>query len=250
MTDNHVHVGWYTDGYHTPLEVWQAVQEAGIDEIAVSSTSTCAELYKLVVREMRELIRLGGNRIHPLLWITPQMIKTWGIRYMLHSKIRWEGVKMHWKAHREWFYNSPLLARALDVARRLRVPVLLHTGNYKECHASVFLDICRHHEDLTFVLAHGCPIDETMEVMRLCTNVYVDTAFMPVANAVVLVQNGFAGRMLLGTDAPINLLFYKEMTTAEYIRDCLASLQRELPPDAYTLMLSNTPYHPWNSSVS
>ena len=52
MIDNHVHVGWYTDGYHSPKEVWQAELDAGIDEIAVSSTSTCAELYKLVVREM------------------------------------------------------------------------------------------------------------------------------------------------------------------------------------------------------
>ena len=242
MTDHHVPVGWYTDGYHSPFEVWQAEQEAGINEIAVSSTSTCAELYKLVVREMRELIRLGGSRIHPLLWITPRMMKTWGIRYMLHSNIRWEGVKMHWRAHREWFYNRPLQLRGLEVARHLQVPVLLHTGDFKECHASVFLDICRQHEDLSFVLAHGWPIDETMEVLAKCSNAYVDTAFMPVVNAVALVQNGFAGRMLFGTDAPINLLFYKDRTTTEYIKECLTSLQRELSLEAYSQILSNTLY--------
>ena len=66
MIDNHVHVGWYTDCYHSPMEVWQAEREAGVNEIVVSSTSTCAELYKLVVREMRELICLGGSRVHPL----------------------------------------------------------------------------------------------------------------------------------------------------------------------------------------
>lgn len=250
MTDNHVHVGWYTNGYHSPIEVWQAEQEAGIDEIVVSSTSTCAELYKLVIREMRELIRLGGTRIHPLLWLTPRMMKTWGIRYMLHSKIRWEGVKMHWRAHREWYYNRPLLARALDVARCLRVPVLLHTGDFKECHASVFLDICRQHEDLTFVLAHGWPVVETMEVLAQCGNVYVDTAFMPVVDAVSFVQNGFAGQMLFGTDAPINQLFYKDMTTSKYIRDCLITLQRELPPETFAQILSNTLYVPRDSSLS
>ena len=62
MIDNHVHMGWYTDGYHSPLEVWQSEQEAGIDEIVVSSTSTCAELYKLVVREMREQDTLAGSK--------------------------------------------------------------------------------------------------------------------------------------------------------------------------------------------
>jgi len=76
-----------------------------------------------------------------------------------------EGVKMHWKAHREWYYNHPLLARTLDVARRLRIPVLLHTGDYKECHARVFMDLCFEHPDLTFVLAQGWPVGETMEVL-------------------------------------------------------------------------------------
>lgn len=243
MTDNHVHVGWYTNGYHSPFEVWQAEQEAGIDDIVVSSTSICAELYKQVVREMRELIRMGGSRVHPLLWITPRMMKTWGIRFMLHSNIRWEGVKMHWKAHREWYYNRPLLAQALDVARHLQVPVLLHTGDFKECHASVFLDICLQHRDLTFVLAHGWPVDEAMDVLVKCNNACVDTAFMPISDTVTLVQNGFTKRILFGTDAPINLLFYKDMTTAEYIKSCLIALQKELPPSIYNKIMSNQLYN-------
>lgn len=245
MTDNHVHVGWYTDGYHSPLEVWQAEQKAGIEDIVVSSTSTCAEMYKLVVKEMRELIRIGGSHVHPLLWVTPRMMKTWGLRYMLHSKIRWEGVKMHWKAHREWFYNRRLLAQALDVARTLDVPVLLHTGDFKECHAEVFLKVCCEHDDLTFVLAHGCPIAETLEVLAKCSNAYVDTAFMPVDNVVSLLQNGFAQRILFGTDAPINSLFHKEMTTTEYIQGCWTSLQRDLPSEEYSQIVSNTIYRSW-----
>lgn len=243
MTDNHVHVGWYSDGYHSPLEVWQAEQEAGIGEIVVSSTSTCAELYKLVVREMRELVRVCGSRVHPILWITPRMMKTWGIRYMLHSKIRWEGVKLHWRAHREWFYNRKLLQSALNVARQLRVPVLLHTGDSKECHARVFLEICTNNQDLNFVLAHGWPIDETMEILSRCNNVYVDTAFMPIEDVLALVKNHFTQRVLFGTDAPINLLFYKEMSTVQYIQYCLSILQKTIPLEAYEQILSNTIYH-------
>ena len=242
MTDNHVHVGWYTDGYHSPLEVWLSEEEAGIDEIVVSSTSTCAELYKLVIREMRELIHLGGSHIHPLLWITPRMMRTWGIRYMLHSKIRWEGVKMHWKAHREWFYNRPLLLNALDVARRLQVPILLHTGAFKECHAQVFLDLCIQHLDLNFVLAHGYPVDETMEVLAKCSNAFVDTAFMPIEDVVILVQNGFTGRILFGTDAPINRIYYKELSTAAYIKSCYEEIKSEVPEHTFREIMSNRIY--------
>ena len=239
MTDNHVHIGWYTNGYHTPLEVWKAEKDAGIDDIVVSSTSTCAELYKLVVQEIKELIRLGGSRIHPILWITPRMMKTWGISYMIHSRIKWEGVKMHWQAHREWYYNHKILHNALDVARWMEVPVLLHTGNYKECHTSVFLDLCKQYNELDFVLAHGCPIDETTEVLSQCPNVRVDTAFMPAEDVKLLCKNGYADRVLFGTDAPINLLFYKDMSTVEYIRWCISNLKDALTPEQFETVMNN-----------
>ena len=75
IIDNHVHVGWFTDGYHSPKEVWNSAIAAGINGMVVSSTSTCAELYKDVRRELRELKRLGGDRVHPVLWLTPRMLK-------------------------------------------------------------------------------------------------------------------------------------------------------------------------------
>lgn len=242
MTDFHVHVGWYTDGYHSPRDVWQAEQNAGINEIVVSSTSTCVEMYKLVVREMRELIRFGGSCIHPILWLTPRMMKTWGLNYMLHSKIRWQGVKMHWEAHKEWYYNEKLLEHAIKVARKLDVPILLHTGEFKECKAGVFMDVCRHYNDFTFVLAHGRPLDETLHVLTHCNNVYTDTAFMPIEDVKQLCDAGFEKRTLFGTDAPINRLFYENLSTTEYISNCLAQLSKTLSQKQYEQILSNKIY--------
>jgi len=242
MIDNHVHVGWYTDGYHSPREIWYAEQEAGIEEMAVSSTSSCAELYKLVVKEMRELTQIGGEHIHPLLWLTPRMMKTWGISYMLHSKVRWQGVKMHWKAHREWYYNRKLMHNALEVARWLQVPVLLHTGNFKECKAGIFMDICKQYDDLSFVLAHGRPFDEAKNVLKECPNVYVDTAFMPADEVKDLADAGYSKRILFGTDAPINLLYNKDVSTADYIRKNLVELQSTLSSKQYETIISNKLY--------
>ena len=242
MIDNHVHIGWYTDGYHYPSEVWKVEQDAGIDEIAVSSTSTCAELYKLVVREMRELIHLGGSRIHPILWVTPRMMKTWGLSYMIHSKIEWQGLKMHWEAHREWYYNKKLLHNALEIARWIEVPVLFHTGDFKECKASVFMDICKQYNDLTYVLAHGRPLDEAKNVLEECPNVYVDSAFMPADQVKELADAGYSNRILFGTDVPINLLYNKEMSAAEDIRNCLTELQDTLSPEQLKIIISNKLY--------
>ena len=245
MTDNHVHVGWYSNGYHSPCEIWSSEQDAGIDDIVVSSTSTCAELYKLVVREFRELVRLGGPRIHPLLWLTPRMFHSnchWALPYLLHSGIKWQGVKLHWKAHREWYYNRRLLHNALEVARWLGVPVLMHTGDYKECHASVFYDVCQSYNDLIFVLAHGRPLDETIDVLSNCTNTLVDSAFMPAAKVKQLADLGFCNRILFGTDAPINLLFNKNISTSEYIGNCISELQDVLSKRQFEIIVNNKLY--------
>lgn len=242
MTDNHVHIGWYSDGYHNPEDVWKAELEAGIEEIVVSSTSTCAELYKLVVLEMKELVKLGGSRIHPVLWITPRMMKTWGISYMIHSKIKWEGVKMHWQAHREWYYNRKLLHNALEVARRMNVPVLFHTGEFKECRVGIFTDVCKQYSDLTFVLAHGRPLDETENVLIECPNVYVDTAFMPATHVKYLADAGFCDRILFGTDVPINLQYDKELGNTEYINEQINALKKELLSGQFDTLMKNRFY--------
>lgn len=242
MTDNHVHIGWYTNGYHTPLEVWQAEKDAGIDDVVVSSTSTCAELYKLAVHEIKELIKFGGQHVHPILWITPRMMKTWGISYMIHSRIKWEGVKMHWQAHREWYYNRKLLHNALEVARRMNVPVLFHTGEFKECRAGIFTDVCKQYSDLTFVLAHGRPLDETENVLIECPNVYVDTAFMPATHVKYLADAGFCNRILFGTDVPINLQYNKELGCTEYINEQINALKNELQPSQFETLMRNRLY--------
>lgn len=233
MIDNHVHIGWYSDGYHYPLDIWHAEQDAGIDDIVVSSTTTCAELYKLVVREMYELIKVGGSNIHPLLWVTPRMMKTWGIRYMLHSKIRWQGIKMHWGAHREWFYNEKLVKDVLKLARSKKLPILLHTGGAKECDAIVFKRICRDNEDITFILAHGRPIEQAIEVLKSCPNSYVDTAFMPQSSVVRLVEERLYDKIIFGTDVPVNAIYNNVETTSEYIKSCLKQLSEVLNHDQF-----------------
>ena len=227
IIDNHVHIGWFTDGYHTPREVWDSAMAAGIDGMAVSSTSTCAELYKVVVREMRELIRIGGDRIRPVLWLTPRMMKCrYALPYMLHSKIPWQGIKMHWEAHKEWASNRKLVARALDVARKLDVPVLLHTGNFDCCHAGLFRDLIINYQDLSFVLAHGRPITEAIDILNSCDNVWVDTAFMPKDDLMLLAESNFSEKILFGSDIPINKVFYHEVATSVFIHSNINMIQQ------------------------
>lgn len=243
IIDNHIHTGWYTDGYHTPREVWYSAKSAGIDGMAVSSTSTCAELYKDVVRELRELKRLGGEQVHPILWLTPKMMKRrYALPYMLHSKVDWQGIKMHWEAHPEWAHNPRLVRRALDVARRMDVPVLLHTGAFDTCHAGLFLDIVRDNADLTFVLAHARPVDEAIDVLKQCKNTYIDLAFVPQSDLQLLIEEGLADRILFGTDAPINEVYFNDIETSGYIRQQIEDVKQVCGAEANKIF-SRCIYH-------
>lgn len=241
IIDNHVHVGWYTDGYHSPRDVWYSELAAGVNGMVVSSTSTCAELYKVVVRELRELVRLGGNRIFPILWLTPTMLKKkYALPYMLHS-IKWRGIKMHWEAHPEWAHNDKLVKKALEVAREVGGPILIHTGCDATSHAGLFIDLISQHNDLIFVLAHGRPVDETMKVLELCPNTYVDTAFMPMSDLHTIIDKGYSSRVIFGTDTPINHVFYKELTTENFISNHIEQIKTVFPKEANAI-LSRCPY--------
>lgn len=233
IIDNHVHVGWFSDGYHTPKDVWNSVVAAGIDGMAVASTSTCAELYKDVCREMRELVRLGGERVHPILWLTPKMLKwRYPLPFMLHGKIEWQGLKIHPEAHPEWVRNPMLMEKAVTLARRMDVPLLIHTGQKTISHAGLFAGLVKRNSDVTFVLAHGRPRDETLAVLCDCDNVFVDMAFMPMADVKSLAGAGFSHRMLFGTDMPINEVFYKDICSTEYVRSIIYEVRRALGDDA------------------
>lgn len=242
MTDNHVHIGWFSDGYHYPKDVWAAEQKTGINDIVVSSTSTCAELYKLVIHEIKELIRVGGEHVHPLLWLTPRMMKTWGLRYMLHSKVKWQGVKMHWQAHHEWYYNIHLTKQAMQVVEKLNVPLLLHTGEFKECMPNVFESLIKDYPNVTFVLAHGRPLAPTMRLLTHYNNVYVDTAFMPAEHIAELIESGYIKRVLWGTDAPINLIAHPEISTADYLANTIQEAKDVIGEHNFQIIASQTVY--------
>lgn len=228
MIDSHVHVGWFVDRYHAPDEITIALREVGIDTIAVSSTSTCAEEYDYVINEMLWFQEEWGEHVFPFLWITPQMIRTEGINKLLSAGIKWRGLKMHWQANPEFCYNSRLLHQVMAHVDLLNLPILLHTGEFPECHASVFESLLEQFHSRTFILAHGRPLNETEKLLEKFRNIYVDTAFMPIENVLYLIKKGLSTKILWGSDCPINEHFYPKVSTPEYLKSQLSNFRKEI----------------------
>lgn len=241
IIDNHVHVGWFRDGYHNPSDIWNDVQRAGVDEICVSSTSSCAELYDLVIEEMLELKSLACEKIHPILWVTPKMLSGGHISQMLSAPFVWEGVKMHPKAHPEWGEDRSMATKAAKLANALNVPMLIHTDEDYIANAGTYEFLYDAYPQQLFVLAHGKPMGQVLRLLHKYQNVIVDTAFMNIENIERIVNEGFSNRIVFGTDVPINKLFFKKATPS-YIRGCIADIQKRLSPDIAKLILGTTFY--------
>lgn len=241
IIDNHVHVGWFKDGFHSPAEIWNSLQSAGVDEIAVSSTSTCAGLYESVCKEILDLIALGYDKIHPILWLTPEILRSEILlSSMLGNNINWQGIKLHYLSQSEWA-DDKLGYKAVEFANNLNLPILLHTGDFDVCRASVFKELFREYKTTIFILAHGRPINETIEVLTEHNNVYIDTSFMPICNFELIVKEHFLERAYFGTDAPINRVFYRNMSTTQYVQMCINKISHCLG-DKRESFFSKCPY--------
>lgn len=234
MTDSHVHVGWFVDQYHSPDDVTIKLRQSGVERVLVSSTSTCAEEYDLVLHEFEWLTEEWGENIIPALWVTPQMIETGALEKLLNSGIQWKAIKMHWHAHSKFFEDAALVNHILNDYRTETLPVLLHTGNFPECHAAVFSDIICKYPAHNFILAHGRPLDEAKTMLQKYDNVFVDTAFMPISDVSDLVKCGWEDRILWGSDCPINEHFYPESDIVSYLDNRIGELSRTIPANTFT----------------
>lgn len=227
MTDSHIHVGWFIDRYHAPDVVTMVLREAGVSMIAVSSTSTCAYEYECVISEMLWLQEEWGDFVFPLLWVVPDMLQSDSLTMLLSSGVKWRGIKMHWQSTPDFYYKMSLAQTVINDTR-FSGPIILHTGEFPECHASVFNELIKNNPLRNFILAHGRPLDETLNLLTTYPNAYVDTAFMKCQDIVNLVNRGLTNRILWGSDCPINEHFHPSEDSGEYLKSRIFELKKEV----------------------
>lgn len=237
MNDSHIHVGQYFSIYSTPLSIKSFLDSVGVGRIAVSSTTTCDEDYRKVVDEIRGLKDLYGDRVLPVLWVLPQMFKevdkTLGV--LMDSGIDWRCLKIHPQLHPEvWSKDdSSEMKWVIRLSRTLNCPILIHSGEMPGCYPTLYAKTFKDNPDRTFILAHGRPIGETIDIMALYPNVWVDTAFMPTEHILELCEAGFVDRILWGTDYPIPKHFYPDRNMKEYYMGLVMELKRSVSEENF-----------------
>ena len=226
LIDTHIHVGQYNEYYFSPATIHELMEQCKVDYYAVSSTTQCVELYNKVVEEIECLIALDEDKVLPTMWITPEGLKG-NIAWYLESNIKWRLLKIHpFLNKNEWNPNKKLIYEVIDIARELKVPILIHTGEDPSCNSQLFEPIISSESDIIFILAHGRPQQEAIELSINYANAYVDSAFMPVADMKAFIDAGLENKLLWGTDMCIPKYFQPEMDFGIYYKEKLLSLNK------------------------
>lgn len=241
MTDFHTHLGQFYHIYTSPADLLRIMDDVGVDKFACSSTSICGRNYGKVLNEMSKLVQLAGNRVFPVLWIIPSMLHNGVLQRFLNSDIEWKMLKIHPQINpTEWQSGGCNLQYVIKLAKKMNLPLLIHTGEHPGCYPSLFERAIRNNPEVTFVLAHGRPIQETIQLMLQYKNIWTDIAFMPKDNLKQLIDNGLSNRILFGTDAPINKYFYPELNTKDFVKQHLDDLREVTDDMQFKKIISNT----------
>lgn len=232
LFDIHIHIGRFNELHFSPASVQKLMTEVGVDYYAVSSTTICEENYEKVIGEFNELLRIDTDRAFPVMWITPDGLNG-NIAWYLESNIEWKMLKVHPELHPcDWKPMSSKFNEVIDIAKELHLPIMIHTGEKECCRAGNYNELISKNKDITFILAHGRPLMDTMDLLSY-ENVYVDSAFMPIDNMKRIIDKGYSHKLLWGTDMLIPKYFYPKDNMADYYLQKLTSLKECCSKEAY-----------------
>ena len=205
--DLHVHVGDFAvGGRFEPHFVLRAMERLGMARWAVSSCSAAGEFSAQADAEVRWTVARSGGRAVPLLWVTREWLEDLD-RNEREIRGFYRGFKLHPWAQ-GWEPGEPALNAIFRRAEAWDWPVLVHTGWTPESEAGRFRQLYADHPGATVVLAHARPLEQTIEVAQACPHVFVDTAYVSIADLRSLVDAGLEGRIVLGSDFPVDRHYF------------------------------------------
>lgn len=216
MIDAHIHIGQFEENYYTARDIFEILLESGVEYFVYSSVSSCIEgiKYSEIEKEIDNIysvLNYNPDKVKPLLWIVPEYFKQ-GFDLDKFGELPYCGFKIHPRAH-NWDLTDTktidICVQIFSFSEKQKVPILIHTGEDEIDRASKFQTYFEKYRNATIVLAHGRPFEDTLIMLERYPNVYVDTAFMPVETVIKIINKGFIGRIIFGTDFPITNYFNK-----------------------------------------
>ncbi|MBQ8516243.1 MAG: amidohydrolase family protein [Akkermansia sp.] len=220
ITDYHVHIGPFAgDLMFEPEDVARDMMSFGVDKWFYMSTAfPCVpanyiEWFRGCVVRMNAVAPGKG---FPVLWMTEEML----LKSDYYMDNRYVGIKIH----ERYAALSPVaLDSAFALAEEYGVPLWIHTGEFEQCCASRYDAWCSRYTGVRVVLSHGRPLDQAVQMLKQHDQVMLDSAFMSLEQMLFFAENGYAARVLFGSDYPIQRYFFSDSDIGELYTQHLKS---------------------------
>jgi predicted TIM-barrel fold metal-dependent hydrolase len=214
ICDFHVHYGQFREDYYDPKEIIQWFDELGIDKVGIMPISMESDFS----RDQKTMGSLPQDRFVPYLWVNPEMVDA-DPTLIIYDSLDYKVIKIHTYARKEWHEMPDKIRTVIQAAYIKGVPVMFHTGGWRGSNAIQFYKFCREFPEVTFILAHGKPISQTLTVLKGAKNAYVDNSFMDFESMKMICDAGLSERILFGTDFPIMKTFWPEINLIDWYRN-------------------------------
>jgi predicted TIM-barrel fold metal-dependent hydrolase len=223
MIDSHVHIGQFYETWYDPSLVVKTVLEAGVEKVAISSTTSCAEevKYAEIEKEIAGLFEkenYSPEKVTPFLWYVPEYANQGLTVEKAMQTLPYKGIKIHPRAN-NWDMENPkpaaLLEELFGYANQHELPVIIHTGPDKVDEANKFSKYFPLYPKAKFILAHCRPPDQTLQLLLQNPNVYCDTAFVEKDLVNFFFLRGLRHKVVLGSDFPITHYYNKNNTSSD-----------------------------------
>ena len=222
IIDAHAHIGSFPTLASSKQLILSSMEKYGIAYSLVSNTDgaefpsvgdlTPKNKPTLEILKQTVAFHLAHpNQIGALLWIRPQQEQPSQelIRYINTHRKDIVGMKFHPYEERLPI-DDPRLKAWLDLAKRFRFPLLVHTAIDEYSSIKHLENVCLAYPDLNFVAAHMELCTDNLyclETMRRCPNMYADCAWVPLDIAKRVLREIGLDRIMFGTDNPVDGAF-------------------------------------------
>ena len=232
--DYHVHFGQWSNGYYSAASIFDSVKASGVEEIWVSSTSSCKyckesldvisknldssnfptalELYSFIKNEVLDAMEYGkkiGLRAVPLYWVIPEVHFSTSANISIEKAMKevpYKGFKLHPRGN-HWDLSDEktfeLAESVFSYANENKLPILIHCGYDDFENPKLFEKFIAKSPNAKVQLAHCKPLEDTLYMLKKYPNTSCDTAFVSEDVQNQIIAAGFGNRIRYGSDFPI-----------------------------------------------
>jgi predicted TIM-barrel fold metal-dependent hydrolase len=221
ICDFHAHYGRFREDIYNPDQIVTYYETLGIDKVGIMPTGIAGEVD--FDNDLKILKAMSSRRFVPYLWVTPEMFDL-SPDLSMFNELKYRAIKIHAYAHKDWHEMPDKIRGVIEVAYAKNVPLMFHTGGWRGSNAIQYYKFCREYPEVTFILAHGKPISQTLTVLKGAKNAYTDISFMSNESIKLICDAGLSNRILFGTDFPIMKTFWPEINLLDWYRNNVIEL--------------------------